>query len=364
MKAVERTQATTLAGVPPLWVQLLEADWPAETAARLRRLTNSGGALTERLVRGLRSRFPQAELVAMYGLTEAFPVDMARPGADRCASRCDGPGDPLCRGGGGEGGRDARGRRAGRTRPRRAAGRAGLLARCGADRAALSSAPAWMASGGMAVWSGDTVLEGADGLLRFVGRDDEMIKSAGNRISPLEVEEAVLAGGERARRWRSACPIRAPGRRSWWCWRAIRRAKTPCARGCAGCCRASCSPRALRLARGIAAQRERQAGPGGDPGGDESMKPMGALPPEFAGQRGRLTIAGGLRTTGRRRRPSSSMTSASSRRGWRGSGRPSPTWICIMRSKPTPCPRCSTGSRRWSTGWTSRRGASWTRPWR
>lgn len=48
----------------------------------------------------------------------------------------------------------------------------------------------------MAVWSGDTVIEGADGLFRFVGRDDEMIKSAGNRISPLEVEEAVLAGGE------------------------------------------------------------------------------------------------------------------------------------------------------------------------
>ncbi|MCE3543680.1 2-aminobenzoate-CoA ligase, partial [Escherichia coli] len=49
---------------------------------------------------------------------------------------------------------------------------------------------------GMAVWSGDTVVEGADGLFRFVGRDDEMIKSAGNRISPLEVEEAVLAGNE------------------------------------------------------------------------------------------------------------------------------------------------------------------------
>jgi acyl-coenzyme A synthetase/AMP-(fatty) acid ligase len=48
----------------------------------------------------------------------------------------------------------------------------------------------------MAVWSGDTVIEGEDGLLRFVGRDDEMIKSAGNRISPTEVEEAVLSGGE------------------------------------------------------------------------------------------------------------------------------------------------------------------------
>jgi acyl-CoA synthetase (AMP-forming)/AMP-acid ligase II len=57
-------------------------------------------------------------------------------------------------------------------------------------------APEFSAWGGMAVFSGDTVVEGADGLLRFVGRDDEMIKSQGNRISPTEVEEAVLAGGE------------------------------------------------------------------------------------------------------------------------------------------------------------------------
>ncbi len=48
----------------------------------------------------------------------------------------------------------------------------------------------------MAVWSGDTVVEDAEGLLRFVGRDDEMIKVAGNRVSPQEVEEAILSGGE------------------------------------------------------------------------------------------------------------------------------------------------------------------------
>lgn len=72
VKAVARLEATTLAGVPPLWVQLLEVDWPADTAARLLRLTNTGGALTPRMVRGLRARFPQADLYAMYGLTEAF----------------------------------------------------------------------------------------------------------------------------------------------------------------------------------------------------------------------------------------------------------------------------------------------------
>jgi acyl-coenzyme A synthetase/AMP-(fatty) acid ligase len=45
------------------------------------------------------------------------------------------------------------------------------------------------------VWSGDTVVRGADGLLRFVGRDDEMIKTAGNRVSPTEIEEAAIASG-------------------------------------------------------------------------------------------------------------------------------------------------------------------------
>jgi acyl-CoA ligase (AMP-forming) (exosortase A-associated) len=194
VKAVERVGATTLAGVPPLWMQLLEADWPAETAGRLKRLTNSGGALTPRLVRGLRERFPAADLYAMYGLTEAFrstyldpalidthPDAMGRaiPFAEVSVMKPDGT--------------------------RAALGEAGQLVHAGplvaqgywqdAERTAQRFRPAPDGSG-MAVWSGDTVVEGEDGLLRFVGRDDEMIKSAGNRISPLEIEEAVLAGGE------------------------------------------------------------------------------------------------------------------------------------------------------------------------
>jgi acyl-coenzyme A synthetase/AMP-(fatty) acid ligase len=48
----------------------------------------------------------------------------------------------------------------------------------------------------MAVWSGDTVVADEAGLLRFVGRDDEMIKTAGHRVSPQEVEEAATAGDE------------------------------------------------------------------------------------------------------------------------------------------------------------------------
>jgi amino acid adenylation domain-containing protein len=197
VKAVERVGATTLAGVPPLWVQLLEADWPSEVSARLNRLTNSGGALTPRMVRGLRERFPAARIFAMYGLTEAFrstfldptlidanpdAVGAAIPSAEVMVVRPDGtradPGEP------GE------------------LVHAGPLVAKGywrdPERTArrFRPAPAWSRLGGTAVWSGDTMMVGLDGLLRFVGRDDEMIKSAGNRISPAEVEEAVLSGGE------------------------------------------------------------------------------------------------------------------------------------------------------------------------
>ena len=197
VKAAARVGATTLAGVPPLWVQLLDADWPADVAATLRRLTNSGGALTPRLIAGMRQRFPAARIYPMYGLTEAFrstyldpalvdahPDAMGRaiPFAEVMVVRADGT--------------------------RAAPGEAGELVHAGPlvargywpdeERTArrFRPAPPFAASGGKAVWSGDTVVEGEDGLLRYVGRDDEMIKSAGNRISPGEVEAAVLAGGE------------------------------------------------------------------------------------------------------------------------------------------------------------------------
>ncbi|SEM43148.1 Acyl-CoA synthetase (AMP-forming)/AMP-acid ligase II [Sphingomonas gellani] len=197
VKAVERVGATTLAGVPPLWVQLLDAEWPDAAIRPLRRLTNSGGALGTRLVRELRGRFPAAELYAMYGLTEAFrstfldpvlvdvhpdAVGTAIPFAEVMVVRPDGT-------------------RADRGEPGELV-HAGPLVAQGywrdPERTGLRfrPAPEWSSAGGVAVWSGDTMVEGQDGLLRFVGRDDEMIKSAGNRISPAEIEEAVLDGAE------------------------------------------------------------------------------------------------------------------------------------------------------------------------
>jgi len=196
VRAVGRHDVTTLAGVPPLWIQLAEANWPAETAARLRRLSATGGRMPAPVVHRLRAIFPQADLYLMYGLTEAFrstyldpalvdrhPDSIGRgiPFAEILVARPDGgiaadeePGELV---------------------------HVGPLVAQGywrdAERTALRFRPAPAASrlGGIAVWSGDAVVRDADGLLRFVGRDDEMIKVSGNRISPTEIEEAAMASG-------------------------------------------------------------------------------------------------------------------------------------------------------------------------
>ncbi|WP_254514678.1 acyl-CoA ligase (AMP-forming), exosortase A system-associated [Novosphingobium sp. G106] len=196
IKAVERHGITTLAAVPPLWVQLSELDWPDETRAMLRRLTNSGGALTPDLVRRLRALFPQARLFAMYGLTEAFRSTFLDPVLVDTHPTSMGKAIPhaeiLVINDLGEVSADEE---------------EGELVHCGplvaqgywqdAGRTAERYKPAPAASryGGMAVWSGDRVRRDAEGLLYFVGRRDAMIKSAGNRISPQEIEEAALATG-------------------------------------------------------------------------------------------------------------------------------------------------------------------------
>ncbi|CAO1652511.1 acyl-CoA ligase (AMP-forming), exosortase A system-associated [Parasphingorhabdus sp. NYA22] len=197
MKACAREQITTLAAVPPLWVQLVEHEWPEEAVASMRRLTNSGGALTPTLVKQLRGIFGSGtDIYAMYGLTEAFrstyldpaliddkPTSMGRaiPFAEILVL-------------------DEVGKVA-------APDQSGELVHCGPlvaqgywndpERTAqrFKSAPEASQYTGMAVFSGDTVKRGDDGLLYFVGRDDAMIKSSGNRISPTEIEEIAVESG-------------------------------------------------------------------------------------------------------------------------------------------------------------------------
>jgi len=195
-KACAKHGVTTLAAVPPLWVQLTEIDWPAEARAHLRRLTNSGGALTVDLVRSLRGLFTDARLFPMYGLTEAFRSTYLDPTLVDSHPTSMGKAIPFAEilviNDAGDVAADDE---------------EGELVHCGPlvaqgywqdpERTAerFKPAPAASTYGGMAVWSGDRVRRSAEGLLYFAGRRDAMIKSAGNRISPQEIEEAALASG-------------------------------------------------------------------------------------------------------------------------------------------------------------------------
>jgi acyl-CoA ligase (AMP-forming) (exosortase A-associated) len=194
-----RHRVTGLTGVPPLWIQIADQDWPAEAAGHLRYFANTGGKMPKATLDRLRSLFPGATPFLMYGLTEAFrstyldPAEVDRrpgsigkaiPNAEILVVRPDGS---VCE-----------------------PGEEGELVHRGAlvamgywndpERTAQRFRPAPAREFGLcadeiAVWSGDTVVRDEDGFLYFVGRSDEMIKTSGYRVSPTEIEESAYNTG-------------------------------------------------------------------------------------------------------------------------------------------------------------------------
>lgn len=189
---IGQEKVTGLAAVPPLWIQLAQLKWPRETS--LRYITNSGGAMPRATLDLLRGALPDTAVFLMYGLTEAFrstflpPEEVERrpdsmgkaiPNAEVLVVREDGT--------------------------RCAVGEPGELVHRGAlvsmgywndhEKTAERFKPLPSTSGlpipELAVWSGDTVRMDEEGFLYFIGRRDEMIKTSGYRVSPLEVEEVA-----------------------------------------------------------------------------------------------------------------------------------------------------------------------------
>lgn len=193
IRAIEHNRISTLAGVPPLWVQLIEAPWPPTAALSLRRLTNSGGKLAPSVIRRMREVFPAADIYSMYGLTEAFRSTYLDPALLDDHPDSMGTAIPFAEimviGADGVEAEEGELVHAG---PLVAKGYWQDAART-AER--FKPAPAGSAYGGTAVWSGDRVRRDDEGLLYFVGREDGMIKTSGNRVSPTEVEEAAVASG-------------------------------------------------------------------------------------------------------------------------------------------------------------------------
>lgn len=198
INTIARERITGLAGVPSLWAQLAQLDWPEDARNTLRFITNSGGAMPQSVLSALQNNLPETEFFLMYGLTEAFrstylsPHELQRrpssigkaiPHAHVSVVREDGtpciPGEP------GE------------------LVHAGPLVAKGywnnpqgtAERFRSAPDTKFPVKHKRVVWSGDTVTMDEDGFLYFVGRADEQIKTSGYRVSPTEVEDVLDASG-------------------------------------------------------------------------------------------------------------------------------------------------------------------------
>ena len=190
-----RVGATTITAIPPLWSQLAAVAWGDEALA-VRSFATTGGHMPAALLKRLRGTFARARPFLMYGLTEAFrstylnpdeidrrpdSIGKAIPNAEILVLR---PNGSLC-----------------------APGEAGELVHRGPlvaqgywndkarTRERFRPLPKAIAAGTLpeyAVWSGDIVRMDEDGFLYFIGRRDELMKISGYRVSPTEIEKAVM----------------------------------------------------------------------------------------------------------------------------------------------------------------------------
>ena len=192
-----RTEGVTvIAGVPPLWAQLLAAPGISDALPTLRQMQNAGGHLPVEHVRRLRVAQPQADLVLQYGMTEVFrttwlppcevdrrPDSMGRamPGVEVLVLRDDATPCDV-----GEVGELVH---AGPTVAMGYWGRPELTAAVFRPHPFDPALP-------RVVFSGDMVRRDAEGFLYYVSRRDRLIKSLGFRIGPDEVADALHASGQ------------------------------------------------------------------------------------------------------------------------------------------------------------------------
>lgn len=199
MKLMLEERITGLAAVPTALVALTALDWPLEIREHLRYIAAAGGRMPESATRSLRCLAPEAGIFLMYGQTETLRSTFLPPSevdyhpnsmgraisvAKIYAVRADGT---LC----------------GPNEP-------GELVQTG-DTVALGywndpertaqifrPAPAQTAPGSqpaIGVWSGDIVTYDEDGRFYYVGRQDDLIKTSGYRVSPTEIEDVLYASG-------------------------------------------------------------------------------------------------------------------------------------------------------------------------
>lgn len=197
---LEQEQITGLAGLPHVWQMLIRSRLEKTNLPHLRYITNSGGAVPLKLLDFLRTAFPPTtRIFLMYGLTEAFrstylppdkleshPTSMGKaiPNTEILVVAEDGsicppgvPGELVHRG---------------------PTVSIGYWKRPEANEKVFKELT-WSHNGNViqerVVFSGDLVKTDEEGFLYYIARRDNMIKSAGYRISPTEIEKVVFDSG-------------------------------------------------------------------------------------------------------------------------------------------------------------------------
>ena len=200
LKAVDKYKITGLAAVATTWIQLLQSKWEYPRMGSLRYITNSGGAIPKDYVLELKRRLPKTSIYLMYGLTEAFRSTFLDPElvAQRPTSMGKAiPGNEVLV-------LDENNRPVEPGKVGELVHRGPLVAKGYWGDPELTAIrfrhdplqPKQVPNPEFVVYSGDYVKIDKDGYLYFVGRKDEMIKCAGNRVSPTEVEEVIYASGK------------------------------------------------------------------------------------------------------------------------------------------------------------------------
>lgn len=189
-KVMRAEGVTVFPGVPTIFSMLLSAhDRQSLCFAEVRRVTNTAAALPTSFNTRLREIFPNADIYRMYGLTECkrvsylppeqldqkpASVGIAIPGTQTMV--LDGAGQPVKPG------------ETGTLYVRGSHVMAGYWNQPEMTAHMLKSGPL---PGERVLCTHDLFTVDEDGYLYFVGRSDDIIKTRGEKVSPLEVENAM-----------------------------------------------------------------------------------------------------------------------------------------------------------------------------
>lgn len=189
LQRLSAQRVTVFPGVPTLWASLLALNTSAHDLSALRLITNAAAALPAAHTAQLRERLPQARLLLMYGLTECMRASYLPHEEVAARPESVGRGIPHQE--------HWLEDEAGQRLPH---GSTGELVVCGAHvSAGYWNAPAGQPSrlkpgprpGENTLHTGDLFRSDAEGWLYCVGRTDDMFKSRGEKVYPLEVENAI-----------------------------------------------------------------------------------------------------------------------------------------------------------------------------